>query len=102
VIAGALPTLAGHDTVLLGSPIWNVRPPMIMHTFADSYDWTGKIVHPITTYAMSGLGTTEREYADVCAGATIGEGLAVQGEKVRDDGPPAVASWLDRINLTPT
>lgn len=101
-IANPLPSIDGYDTVLLASPIWNVRPPMIMHTFADSYDWTGKIVHPITTYAMSGLGTTEREYADACAGATIGEGLAVQGEKVRDDGPPAVASWLDRINLTTT
>jgi flavodoxin len=101
-IASPLASIDGYDTVLLASPIWNVRPPMIMHTFADSYDWTGKTVHPVTTYAMSGLGTAEREYADACAGATIGEGLAVQGEKVRDDGPPAVASWLDRINLTTT
>jgi flavodoxin len=99
-IANPLASIDGYDTVLLASPIWNVRPPMIMHTFADSYDWTGKTVHPVTTYAMSGLGTTEREYADACAGATIGEGLAVQGERVRDDGAPAVASWLDRIDLT--
>ena len=73
---------------------------MIMHTFADAYDWAGKTVHPVTTYAMSGLGTAEREYAEACDGATIGEGLAVQGEKVRDSGPPAVASWLERINPT--
>jgi flavodoxin len=99
-IANPLASIDGYDTVLLASPIWNVRAPMIMHTFADSYDWTGTTVHPVTTHAMSGLGTTEREYADACAGATIGEGLAVQGEKVRDDGPPVVASWLDRINLT--
>ena len=101
-IANPLPSMEGYDTVLLASPIWNVRPPMIMHTFADSYEWTGTTVYPVTTYAMSGLGTTEREYNDACFGATIGEGLAVQGEKVRDDGPPAVASWLGRVNLTTT
>lgn len=99
-IAAPLAAIDQYDTVLLASPIWNVRPPMIMHTFADTYDWAGKTVHPITTYAMSGLGTAEREYANACGGATIGEGLAVQGEQVQDDGPPAVASWLDRINLT--
>lgn len=98
-IANPLSSIDGYDVVLLGSPIWNVRPPMIMHTFAETYDFTGKTVHPFTTYAMSGLGTTEREYAAACEGATIGEGLAVQGETVRDDGPPAVASWLARINL---
>jgi hypothetical protein len=31
---------------------------MIMTTFAERYDFAGKTVHPITTYAMSGLGTT--------------------------------------------
>jgi len=76
-----------------------VRPPMIMHTFVESHDWAGKTVHPVTTYAMSGLGTADREYADACSGTTIGEGLAVQGEKVSDAGPSAVASWLGRLDL---
>ena len=47
---------------------------------------------------MSGLGTTARDYAASCPGATIGEGLAVRGEEVRDAGA-AVESWLRRINL---
>lgn len=47
---------------------------------------------------MSGLGTAERDYAAACRGATIGEGLAVQGEEVREAGR-AVASWLTRVNL---
>jgi flavodoxin len=99
-IANPLPSIDDYDVILLGSPIWNVRPPMIMHTFAESHDFAGRTVHPFTTHAMSGLGTAEREYADACRGATIGEGLAVQGEEVKEDGPPAVASWLSRIGLT--
>ncbi|MFF3712953.1 flavodoxin [Streptomyces phaeochromogenes] len=87
-----------YDVVLLGSPIWNVRAPMIMSTFAERYDFRGKTVHPLTTYAMSGLGTTERDYAASCPGATIGEGLAVRGEEVRE-ADAQVESWLRRVGV---
>jgi flavodoxin len=89
-IANPLPSIDQYDTVLLASGIWNVRAPMIMTTFTESHDFRGKTVHPVTTHAMSGLGTTERE--------TIGEGLAIRGEEVRDAGP-AVQSWLGRAGL---
>jgi flavodoxin len=45
-IAGGLPAVETYDTVLLGSPIWNVRPPMIMRTFIDSVDLRGKTILP--------------------------------------------------------
>lgn len=97
-IADLPSSIERYDTVLLGSPIWNVRAPMIMSTFAERYDFRGKTVFPFTTHAMSGLGTTERDYRATCRGATIGEGLAVRGEEVRDaDGD--VRSWLRRIGL---
>jgi flavodoxin len=97
-IANPLASIDRYDTVLLGSPIWNVRAPMIMTTFADSLDFTGKTIHPLTTHAMSGLGTTERDYAASCPGATLGEGLAVRGEDVADAGL-AIEAWLRRIGL---
>jgi hypothetical protein len=81
-IANPLTSLDRYRTVLLGSPIWHVRAPMIMSTFTESLDFTGKTIHPLTTYAMSGLGTTERDYAASCPGATLREGLAVRGEEV--------------------
>ncbi|MFC7265757.1 flavodoxin [Streptomyces lutosisoli] len=98
-IAGLPSSIERYDTVLLASPIWNVRAPMIMSTFTEKFDFRGKTVFPITTYAMSGLGTTERDYAASCPGATIGEGLAVRGEEVRD-ADDAVRSWLRRIGLS--
>ena len=81
VIASIPASLAGYDTVLLGSPIWNVRPPLIMATFAGSFDFANKTVYPFVTYAVSGLGTAARDYAAWCPGATLGEGLAVRGEE---------------------
>ncbi|SCF04646.1 Flavodoxin [Micromonospora coriariae] len=97
-IANPLPSVDRYTTVLLASGIWNVRAPMIMSTLAESYDFTGKIVHPVTTYAMSGLGTTERDYAASCRGATVATGLAVRGEEV-DDAGPTVQAWLRQNNL---
>jgi flavodoxin len=100
-IAGRLPDLGRYRVVLLASPIWNVRAPMIMTTFTDRFDFTGKTIHPITTYAMSGLGTTETDYAASCPGATLGEGLAVRGETVAD-AAPEVDAWLRRTSLPRT
>jgi flavodoxin len=97
-IANPLPSIDDYDIVLLGSPIWNVRPPMIMSTFAESFDFTGKTVLPLVTYAVSGMGNAERVYQEACRGATFGEGLAVRGEEVREAGA-AVESWLQRVGL---
>jgi flavodoxin len=82
-IANPLPAIDQYDTILLASGIWNVRAPMIMTTFTESYDFTGKTIHPITTHAMSGIGNTMRDYTASCPGAEIRQGLAVKGEEVQ-------------------
>ena len=97
-IAKPLKSIDEYDVILLGSPIWNVRPPMIMSTFAESFDLSGKTIHPFVTYAVSELGTTMEMYKALSTGARITAGLAVQGETVRR-ADPRVRAWLRRINL---
>jgi flavodoxin len=97
-IANPLASIGQYDVVLLGSPIWNVRAPMIMSTFTDSHDFTGKTVHPFVTYAVSGLGSIERDYATACPKARIGAGLAVRGEEVPQHRPD-VETWLREARL---
>jgi flavodoxin len=97
-IANPLASIDAYDTILLASPIWNVRAPMIMTTFAERYDFAGKTVHPITTFAMSGLGTTPEDYARDCRGARIASGLAVRGEQARSAGAD-IDAWLRRSAL---
>jgi flavodoxin len=97
-IVGALPSVEAYDTVLLGSGIWNVRPPMVMRTFVESVDLSGKAIFPFVTYAVSGLGNTVDDYTRLCPGATIGDGLAVRGEEVAD-ARGDVEAWLRRIGL---
>ncbi|MFG1820113.1 flavodoxin [Kribbella sp. NPDC049174] len=97
-IANPLPSIDQYDVLLLGSPIWNVRPPMIMATFTDGHDFSGKTVYPFTTHAMSGLGRAVDDYTANCPGSTIGEGLAIQGETVQS-ARPQVEAWLRRTGL---
>ncbi len=97
-LAGPLPNLDAYDTILLGSPIWNVQPPMIMRTFTDAVDLTGKAVYPFTTHAMSGLGRALAFYRDAAPAARIGEGLAIRGEEAIR-ARPVVATWLRSIGL---
>jgi flavodoxin len=98
-IAGSLPSLHSYRKILLGSPVWNVQEPMIMRTFIEALDWTGKTVHPFVTYAVSGMGRVEDDYKRLLPAATVSDGLAIQGETARDS-LPQVKAWLRRINLT--
>ncbi len=97
-IANRLRSIEPYDTILLASPIWNVRAPMIMTTFAERYDFSGKTVLPVMTHAMSGLGNAPDDYAESCRGARIGTGLAVRGETVRS-ARADVDTWLRRTSL---
>ena len=97
-IVGDLPDIVRYDTVLLGCGVWNVRAPMIMRTFVDALDFAGKSVHPFVTYAVSGMGNVRDDYVQFCAGASVSEGLAVQGEEAPNAGPK-VNEWLSSIGL---
>jgi flavodoxin len=71
---------------------------MIMSTFMESFDFSGKTLYPFVTYAVSGLGSTERDYAALAPRATIGEGLAVRGEEVQS-AQSLAEEWLRQIRL---
>ncbi len=97
-IVYVLGSIAAYDTILIGSPIWNVRVPRIMLTFAEHFDFTSKVVHPFTTYAMSGLGDAVAEYTSACRGATIGDALAIRGEDAEGSRAQVIA-WLRKIQV---
>lgn len=97
-IAEALPDVRGYRTVILASPIWNVRPPMIMSTFTEAVPLAGTTLLPVTTHAMSGLGRAPQVYAALAPDAAVGVGLAVRGEEVAGAGAD-VDAWLREVGL---
>jgi len=97
-IAGQLPDVAPYETILLGSPVWNVQAAMIMRTFIESVDLAGKTVHPFVTYAVSRFGRVRDDYADMLPDTTVTEGLAIHGETVRE-AQPEIENWLHAIHV---
>lgn len=44
-----LPDLSQYQTILVGFPTWWQRPPMVIHSLFDAYDFQGKTIIPFTT-----------------------------------------------------
>lgn len=87
-----------YDTVFIGGPVWHGAMPMIIRTFYESYNLTGKTLVPFATHAGSGLGDCERLARSYYPDNTFLSGLAVQGTNsanARGD----VESWLKRIGI---
>lgn len=87
-----------YSTIFIGGPVWHGAMPMIIRTFYESYDLTGKTLVPFTTHAGSGLGDSERLARSYYPENTVLSGLAVQGTNsanARDD----VEAWLRRIGI---
>ena len=55
-------------------------------------DWKGKRVFAVMTHEGSGLGSSERDLKNTCAGATIGKGLAISGGQASSS-QNKVADW---------
>lgn len=94
-----IPDMSVYDTIILGSPIWNSQPPMIMRTFLEAFDLSGKTIYPFCTYDMSRLGSTISVYRSTAPEATVSDkGLAVYECDAREDaGRQQAIDWLRSI-----
>lgn len=65
-IAEGLGNIADYDTIFLGFPIWWYTAPTIIHTFLESYDFSGKTILPFATSGGSGFGETVSVLKPLC------------------------------------
>lgn len=84
-----------YDIVFIGCPVWWWTTPMIIHTFCESYDFTGKTVVPFCTYAATYRDETLAEIVNITPQAEhlTGEGLTSGRINAR-----TIQSWIDLIN----
>jgi len=76
-LAAKVENMAQYDTVFLCYPNWWGTLPMGVFTFLESYDFAGKTIYPLVTHGGSRFGRSLDDLKTLCAGAVIGEGLAV-------------------------
>lgn len=92
-ISGAIENLDQYDTVYVGYPNWWGDMPMILYTFFDSYDLSGKTILPFCTSGGSGLSNTVSEIGSLEPDATVLDGLHI-GDSSLDQIPEDVETWL--------
>ena len=90
-----------YDTVFIGYPIWWGDLPMVVYTFLESYDFSGKTVIPFCTHEGSGLSGTNRRIESTCSEATVLDGLAIRGsvaQNQQDSARSDVSKWLEGMD----
>ena len=92
-----------YDTVFLGYPIWWGDMPMILYSFMESYDFTGKTVIPFNTHEGSGQAGTQKTLESKLDGAAVLKGFAMQGSEAQglkcDGTYESVRNWLDSLEF---
>ena len=84
-----------YDVVFIGCPVWWWTTPMIIHTFAESYDFTGKTVVPFCTYAATYRDETLAEIVNITPAARHLTGEGLTGGSISAG---RIQSWIDLIN----
>lgn len=74
--------LDAYDEIYLGYPNYCSTMPMVVYTFLEHYDFTGKTIHPFCTHEGSGLSDTENDIRKAAHGAAVTKGLAIHGSHV--------------------
>ena len=84
-----------YDTVFVGYPNWWGDMPMILYTFFDTYDFSGKTIIPFNTHGGSGFSNTIDTIAELEPDATIYEdGFTVSRNNVQE-AEPDIVDWLN-------
>lgn len=94
-IAGAAEDMAQYDTVFVGFPIWWYEAPRIIHTFLESYDFSGKTIVPFATSGGSGMGRTSNILQKTCPAAKVLPGKRMSATASENQ----IKSWMKELGL---
>ncbi|MFQ7291905.1 MAG: flavodoxin [Monoglobales bacterium] len=95
---GEIQNIDQYDIVFLGYPIWYGGLPMILYTFLEKYDMSGKTIIPFSTHGGSGWGSTLSELGELCPDAELIEGFSTAGTNARS-AQADVEEWLEGLAL---
>lgn len=92
-LATKIPNFSKYNTVFIGYPTWWQRPPMLIHTLFDKYDFKGKTVIPFTTSMSTPLAPSQAVIKKLAKddGANFKKGIRY------DNNNKQVRAWLKNL-----
>ena len=85
-----------YDTVFIGCPVWWWTTPMIICTFAESYDFEGKTVVPFCTYASTYRNETLARIVELTPDADHLTGEGLTSGRINEQN---ISLWLKEIGV---
>ena len=86
-----------YDTIYIGYPMWWYTFPMIVYTFFDKYDFSGKTIIPFNTHMGSGNGGTYDTIRKLEPKAKVLTGLPVEMRDAENGPAKAVEKRLTSL-----
>lgn len=100
-IKSRIEDFASYDTVFVGFPVWWYKMPMVMYSFFEQYDFSGKTIIPFTVHGGSRFADSLSEIKRLQPKANlVTSGLAISRSDILDkDIPDTVFQWLTKLDL---
>ncbi len=91
--------LSKYSTIFIGYPIWCGAVPMIINTFLEKYDFSGKTIIPFNTHEGSGNAGTFNYIKNKMTDSTVNtKGLSIRGSIARnEESSSTVRDWLKEL-----
>ena len=85
-----------YDTVFIGYPIWWSDMPMILYSFFDTYDFSGKTIVPFGTHGGSSFAGTPAKIQSLEPNAKILDGLTISRNNIQD-AKQEIVDWVNGL-----
>lgn len=99
-LASTVDNMEQYSVCILCYPIWWGDLPMPVYSFLDGYDWNGKTIITLNTHEGSGKAGTPDKISSYLSGATVVDGLAMEGQTAQnsqDEARKQVEDWLEEL-----
>lgn len=97
-IANKIENLSDYEIIYLGFPNWYYDMPMIMYSFLEEYDLSGKVIVPFVTSGGSGFSDAIATIKSMEPNAEVLEGLHV-GEAKAKNASEEINEWLKKLEF---
>ena len=95
---GEIENFSEYDNVFVGYPNWWGDMPMIMYTFFDTYDFSGKTIIPFNTHGGSGFLSTISAIKRLEPNATVKDGKSISRNHIQD-AEQEIIDWVKSLGF---